>query len=446
MPNDDPVEDGSPEQAYIVAILVFAADAGQQMLESSPSVSEVVGRLREFLSAVGLPESEVDATMSSLTLSYWKPGLPAPVTVMRAVEVSNPRLGRLSGTLGLLNRLQQRRTDVAAAAHELHIIRTTPGLPRRFQQLAILVSVAGWVVYLNGFSLWTVAVALLATLLAAPVMPVVQRLDLPWVFGTALSAVVIAAVPNLVAAAGVTLVVGSAVVGALFVYLPGVAVVSSVIDGLSNAPLSAVARAISAAVTAGALALGMLVGASLGKGFGLKYQMDATSVPLAVSVAGAAVGMAGLAIAWDTPRRALAPTLLMGCAGWVLFASFAQRGSGSDWFVYLLAAALVGIIGQAAATRQNSATSVYLGVSILPLVPGFTLYQAMLGLAQGQPGVGETLGRVGLISIAIASGVAVGVAVGRYALHGRRVLVRHLPAPASPAKRRGRSGGPPGSD
>jgi uncharacterized membrane protein YjjP (DUF1212 family) len=442
MPHDHPVDDGPPTQDEIVATLVFAADAGQQMLESSPSVSEVIGRLRAFMIAVGLPECEVDATMSALTLSYWRPGLPAPVTVMRSVEVSNPRLGRLSGTLGLLNRLQQGRTDVAAAARELHILRTTPGRPLRFQQLAILVSVAGWVVYLNGFSLWTVLVALLGTLLAAPVMPVIQRLDLPWVFGTALSAVVIAAVPNLVAAAGVTLVVGSAVVGALFVYLPGVAVVSSVIDGLSNAPLSAVARAISAAVTAGALALGMLVGASLGKGFGLKYQLDATSVPLPVSLAGAIVGMGGLALAWDTPRRALAPTLLMGSAGWVLFASFAQRGSGSDWFVYLLAAALVGIIGQAAATRQNSATSVYLGVSILPLVPGFTLYQAMLALAQGEPGAGEILGRVALISMALASGVAVGVALGRYALQGRRVLVRHLPAAGSAVRR---SQGPDGS-
>jgi uncharacterized membrane protein YjjP (DUF1212 family) len=441
MPADGPVDDGSTGSAEIVATLVFVAEAGQQMLESSPSVTEVIARLRRFLAAVGLPECEVDATLSSLTLSYWKPGLPAPVTVMRAVEVANPRLGRLSGTLGLLDRVQQGRTDVATAAEELQRIRSAAGRRLRFQVAAVLASVAGWVVYLNGFSLWTVLVALLGTLLATPVMPVVQRLDLPWVFGTALSAVVIAAVPNLVAATGVTLVVGSAVVGALFVYLPGVAVVSSVIDGLSNAPLSAVARGISAAVTAGALALGMLVGASLGKGFGLKYQMDATSVPLPVSLAGAIVGMAGLALAWDTPRRALAPTLLMGSAGWIVLASLAQRGSSSDWFVYVMAAAIVGAIGEAASTFQRSATSVYLGVSILPLVPGFTLYQAMLALAQGQGGAGEALGRVGLISLAIASGVALGVALARYALRGQQVLVRHLPAPGLPARRTDRPGG-----
>lgn len=424
--------EGSTASAEIVVILAFTADAGQQMLESSPSVSEVIGRLRRFVAAVGLPECEVDATLSALTLSYWKPGMPAPVTVMRAVEVSNPRLGRLSGTVALLDRVEQGHVDVATAARDLHELKTAPGRRRRYRLLALLASVTGWVVFLNGFSVTTVLAALLASLLTAPVTPVVERSGLPAVFGTALTAVVIAAVPNLTAAAGVSLAVGPAVVGALFVYLPGVAVVSSVIDGLSNAPLSSVARAISAAVTAGALALGMLAGNALGAGLGLQYKPDATSVPVLVSVTGAALAMTGLAIAWDIPRRALPPTLAMGSAGWLVVAFLTQRGSGSGWAVYILAATVVGVIGQAAATRQASATSVYLGVAILPLVPGFTLYQAMLALAQGKPGATSALGQAGLISISIAIGVAAGVALGRNLIRGRRALAQHLP-PASPA-------------
>ena len=83
MPADEHADSGAP--ADLAITLTFAADAGQQMLESSPSVSEVIGRLRSFVAAVGLPECQVDATLSSLTLSYWKPGLSTPLTVMRAV-------------------------------------------------------------------------------------------------------------------------------------------------------------------------------------------------------------------------------------------------------------------------------------------------------------------------------------------------------------------------
>lgn len=420
-------DDGSTAPDETVLTLVFAADAGQQMLESSPSVSEVIRRLRAFVAAVGLPECEVDATMSALTLSYWKPGLSAPVTVMRAVEVSNPRLGRLSGTLELLDRVEQRSLTASEAMTRLGRLRSEVGRGDRFRVLAVLASVTGWVFFFNG-SATTILVALLASLVATPGLQVAQRMGLPAVFGTTLSVVVLAAVPNLAAAAGVPVSVGPAVVGAMFVYLPGVTVVSAVIDALNNAPLSAVARGLLAVVTAGALALGMLAGSSLGAGLGLKANPDATSVPLVVSVTGAALGMAGLALAYGIPRRALLPTLLMGSAGWLALALLTDRGAASGWPAYLLAATTVGVIGEAAAARQATATSVYLGVAILPLVPGFVLYQAMLGLALGEPGASDTLGRAGLLSMAIAVGVALGVALGSNLVWGRRVLVRHLPA------------------
>lgn len=419
--------DGSTAPDETVLTLVFAADAGQQMLESSPSVSEVIRRLRSFVAAVGLPECEVDATMSSLTLSYWKPGLSAPVTVMRAVEVSNPRLGQLSGTLELLDRVEQRHVPVTSAMTQLQQLRTDLGRGVHVRVLAVLASVTGWVFFFNG-SVTTILVALIASLAATPGLQVAERMGLPAVFGTTLSVVVIAAVPNLAAAAGVPVSVGPAVVGAMFVYLPGVTVVSAVIDALNNAPLSAVARGLLAVVTAGALALGMLAGSSLGAGLGLKANPDATSVPLLVSGTGAALGMAGLALAYGIPRRALLPTLLMGSAGWLVLALLTDRGSVSGWPAYVLAATTVGIIGEAAAARQATATSVYLGVAILPLVPGFVLYQAMLGLALGEPGASETLGRAGLLSMSIAVGVALGVAVGSNLVWGRRVLVQHLPA------------------
>ena len=98
---------GDPEsitQEQLVLSLNFVADAGQLMLESSSSVSEVVVRLRELLPALGLTGCSLDADLSSLVLSYWRPDLALPITTMRDVQVGSPLLHRLAGTSLLLDR------------------------------------------------------------------------------------------------------------------------------------------------------------------------------------------------------------------------------------------------------------------------------------------------------------------------------------------------------
>ena len=399
----------------VVTTVNFVADAGKQMLESSSSVSEVLTRLRRFVPSVGLGECEIDATLSALTLSYWALGQPVPITTMRVVEVSDPRLERLAGADALLDRVERGEIGVADAYVQLKALEHSPGIRRVRARIAILVSVIGWMLFLNGVGFATIAVALLATVLTFPTDALVDRLQLPLVASTFLSAVILAAVPNLIAAAGVDVEVGAAVVGGLFIYLPGRALVSSVIDGLSNAPLSAVARGLQAIIVAGALALGMLVGTNIGAGLGLNYVPDASLAPLFLSLTGAVIGMLGLAVAWGMPRALLAPTLAIGSLGWLIVSLAAdQPGNGSAWVAYAVAAGTVGLFGALFASVQNSSTSIYIGVAILPLVPGLTLYRGVLDLSQGKSAAAlATLGEAAVLSLAIAVGVAFGLALGR---------------------------------
>ena len=88
--------------------------------------------------------------------------------------------------------------------------------------------------------------------------------------------------------------------------------------------------------------------------------------------------------------------------------------NGRSGVPVLVAATVVGLAGAVVAGHQRSSTSVYLGVAILPLVPGFPLYRSMLALAQGESArsVGY-MGEVFLVSMSIAIGVAVGIALER---------------------------------
>lgn len=410
--------DGSGQPDQVVLAVSFVADAGKQMLESSTSVSEVIERVRRFLPAVGLEGCAVEATLSSITLSYWEPGQPVPITTMREVDISQPRLERLSGAEALLGGVERGTIDLGEAFEQLGELARSPGLRTWYARVALLGAVAGWVLFLNGLNLMTCLVALLATLLTFPVATIVERLRLPLVVGTALLAVILSAIPNLLAAAGLSLRVGPAVVGALFIYLPGRALVSAVIDGLANAPISAIARALEAGVAAGALALGMLAGSKIGAGLGLSYTPNLTATPLAVSVPAAAVGVLGLAVAWAMPRGRLLPCVAIAAGGWLVVAVMTGDRGGSRWPAYMLAAALIGFFGVLVSDRQGGSASLYTGVAILPLVPGFTLYRGALAVAQNNQAA-AIFGDAALISLAIALGVAVGLAVGQNLLTAR---------------------------
>jgi uncharacterized membrane protein YjjB (DUF3815 family) len=128
----------------------------------------------------------------------------------------------------------------------------------------------------------------------------------------------------------------------------------------------------------------MLVGSGIGAGFGLNYTPDLTGIPLIISVLGAVVGMFGLAVMWGMPRQFVLPTLGIGAIGWLVVALMTRdTGEGAGWVAYALAAGLVGLCAALVASVQGASASIYAGVAILPLVPGFALYGGVLALSQG---------------------------------------------------------------
>jgi uncharacterized membrane protein YjjP (DUF1212 family) len=89
---------------------------------------------------------------------------------MRVVEVSDPRLERLAGADALLDRVERGEIGVADAYVQLKVLERAPGIRRLYARIAILVSVTGWMLFLNGAGFATIAVALLATVLTFPTM------------------------------------------------------------------------------------------------------------------------------------------------------------------------------------------------------------------------------------------------------------------------------------
>ena len=91
-----------------------------------------------------------------------------------------------------------------------------------------------------------------------------------------------------------------------------------------------------------------------------------------------------------------------------------MNGGAAGWLASLLAAALVGFSGALAAQLQGGSASIYTGVAILPLVPGFAFFTGMLALTQGQQAQASgSLREAAAIALAVAGGVTIGLALGR---------------------------------
>ena len=154
--------------------------------------------------------------MSFLILSYWQPDRPEPLTVMREISVTSPRLEVLAGTDALLDKVENGEIGLDAALDELRTLVAARGSPLRSERIALLVAVIGWVLFLGGTGVLTILIALAATVLTFPVERLVGAVGLPRLATVFSIAVIVAAIPNLVSAAGVGVSVGPAVVAALY--------------------------------------------------------------------------------------------------------------------------------------------------------------------------------------------------------------------------------------
>lgn len=419
--------------------ITLALRVGEVMLESSISVTEVDLVLRKLTRALGLQGCQVSVTLNQVTLSYLPADLEPPITVMSSVDLGEPRLHRLTALHDLVRRIERDEVTLADADHELSRIARAPDPTAGWIRLAAAaVSVAGWVVFAGGGPMAALA-GVMAAIVVVPFVAGAERTRVPTLFVLVAAAVLIVAVPYGLTWAGASFQVQATVAGGLYILLPGAALVSSVSDGISGAPISGVAKALQAFVTAAALAVGVLVALKAAEQLGIVPAEQPERWPIPVTAVGAGVALAGFAISRSAPIRSVAPVALLGMAAWAVAYLRPFEDVTRDLTAFA-AAVGIGVGGRLLARAQRLPLSVYTGIAIYVLVPGIAIYSAMVAYAQGAPDVGGELAlRAVRVAVAIAAGTALGVAVGG-AVPDPRPHVRPLarrrsrPGPARPPR------------
>lgn len=404
-----------PEASLVYRILNFALRVGGVMLSSGAGTVEVESTILDITRACGLAHCEVDVTFTSMTASYIQGVDVEPITTLQVVRNRRVDYGRLAGTFALRQDLVEARITPEEAFARMDQIMDAPGRRPSVVTLSWAGMAAAFTVLLGGAAL-VAGVAFVSTLAVYRANLILARRGFPDFFLSAIGAAVATAFAMALTALDLHVLASLVVAGGIMVLVPGYALVAGVQDALTGFPISGSARGLEVMLTAAGIITGVAITLRASAVLGVDLHLGSVSltalihVPTQVAAAGAAAALYGSAT--SVPRRTLVPAGLVGASSWGCL--LLLRHAGSSLIVATaVAAVLAGVIGNVIAFRQRTHPFLLIVPGVMPLVPGLTIYQGMLGLFNGSSGAPATLLRALAMGLAIAAGVTLGNMVVR---------------------------------
>ncbi|MBR3796843.1 MAG: threonine/serine exporter family protein [Clostridia bacterium] len=123
---------------------------------------------------------------------------------------------------------------------------------------------------------------------------------------------------------------------------------------------------------------------------------------------GAFGGTLGYAILLNAPMNTVLPASLTGLLGYVIYEIMINLLGQGVVFSYFLATVIVTMICEMAARVMRMPSTIFLLTALVPLVPGYTFYCAMLAIVEHN---GAAFASYGLEAVQIVAAIAVGAAV-----------------------------------
>ncbi len=409
-------------------VMLVAVRTSVAMLGSGAQSEDVESAIRTIGAAYGIADVQASVTFSGISISYLPKGLDHPTTVLHIVRERRTDFARLAGAWALVRRIRDEGlglTEAEAALDELEA-QTSP-YDRLVSFVAPGVSAAGSTLVFGGNVLDAVATLAIA-FAVQPALAVIDRSTLPpffrLVFGAGASTLLVA----LLVAVGLPIVGGLVLTGSLLRFLPGYALVSGFRDLIDQSIISGTARLAEALLLGAGVAVGTAFGVAIAASFDVQLAIvtiGRTDWGVIAAGIAAAIAVGAFAIQLGVPGFAVLQAAALGSIAWVAFAALADFGALVDPVAATLVAAIViGIAGRLLARRAHAPAALWVVPSILPLLPGLQIVQAMLA----ETDAARVSGLIGAAATAFLIGT--GVASGDIIVTTLRGVREQVVAPA----------------
>ena len=129
---------------------------------------------------------------------------------------------------------------------------------------------------------------------------------------------------------------------------------------------------------------------------------------LLIHSAGAFGGTLGYAFILNAPIKTVMTASLTGLLGYVIYEVLMNLMGCGMLFSYFLATVVISIACELEARAMRMPSTIFLLTALVPLVPGYSFYRAMLALVENQGGAAAAYG---MEAVQIVAAIAVGAAV-----------------------------------
>ena len=126
-----------------------------------------------------------------------------------------------------------------------------------------------------------------------------------------------------------------------------------------------------------------------------------------VAALGAFGGTLGYAYILNAPKNTILPASFTGLAGYMAYVLLGMAGFGT-MSAYFLSTVLVSVVCELLARKMRTPATIFLLSALVPLVPGYNFYLAMLALVENR---GAAAAQEGMVAVQIVAAIAVGAAV-----------------------------------
>ena len=123
---------------------------------------------------------------------------------------------------------------------------------------------------------------------------------------------------------------------------------------------------------------------------------------------GAFGGTMGFALLVNAPRRTVLPTSMTSMAGYTVYLLLSLLLGRGVLISYFLATAFISVVCEIEARVMRMPATVFLLCALVPLVPGYSFYSAMLALVEND---GARAAASMMQAVQIVAAIAVGAAV-----------------------------------
>jgi uncharacterized membrane protein YjjP (DUF1212 family) len=402
--------DSTKDTRDIYKTLDLGLRVGEVLLSSGAGAADVGATMLNVAIGCGLRGATADVTFTELAMSYQTSYDDPAMIQIRNVRHREIDYEDLTLVDHLVRDLVSGRIDRDQARSRLaRIVSSGHRLPRWAVTLGYG-AMGGGVGLLVGGN-WRVAViAAAASVLVDRLQRQMSRRRLPAFYQQVAGGLLATLIAVAAAAADVGVSSSLVVTASIILLLAGINFMGAIQDALTGFPLTAGARILEALLaTAGVIAGvsgGLTVGRLLGVDLGRLDPGATTLSDVPVMSAGAAIAAAAFAFASYAPPRSLVPIALIAATGEAVLSVGEDRGVGVAW-ASATAAVLIGVVSFTVAGRVRVPPLVVVVSTIVPLLPGLSIYRGLTLLSEGGDGLVSMI-NAAAIAIALASGVIFG--------------------------------------